>query len=314
MINPINGSWFEFQHHNILEGKYWNDICRKMTEAQWRDKIHEMNEFGMEYLVLMASALNDEAYFETDIYPMADLICHNPMEVMFGETEKLGMKVFVSAGFYGEWTRPYDNFIDPEVTKRAFKAMNQLCEKYGKYKSFHGWYLPDEAWINKYFDPLFIEFINKYSAEMHRLSKNYKMLIAPYGAKDCVVDDKFVKRLESIDCDYIAYQDEIGVEKSTAEQTKKYFENLKFAHDKAGRAALWADVETFKFEGKVYHSALVAPEFERLKAQLESVSPYVEKILVYTYECTFNKPGTSAFIGDPNTTKLYTDYKNFFNL
>ena len=314
MIKPIKGSWFEFQHHNVPEGKYWNDVCKKMTEIQWRDKIREMHEIGMEYLVLMASSLKDEAYFVTDIYPLADLVCRNPIEVMFDETAKLNMKVFVSAGFYGEWTKPYDNFVDPQVTKRAFKAMNQLCERYGHYSSFYGWYLPDEAWINKNFDPLFVDFINKYSAEMHRISSKYKMLIAPYGTKDCVVNDEFVKRLESIDCDFIAYQDEVGVEKSTPDQTKRYFESLKIAHDKAGRSALWADVETFKFEEQVYHSALVATDFNRLKAQLESVSPYVENILIYTYECTMNKPGTSLFIGDKNSTQLYFDYKNYFNL
>lgn len=314
MIKPINGSFFEFQHHNKPEGKYWNDVMRSMTEVQWRNKIKEMHELGMEYLVLLASALYDEAYFETDIYPMAPLACPDPIGVLLDETDKLGMKVFMSAGFYGEWTKPYDNFVDPDVTKRAFKAMNTICERYGHNKSLYGWYLPDEAWINKYFDPLFIEFINKYRAETLRLNPDFKMLIAPYGTKDCVHDDEFVRRLETIDCDFIAYQDEVGVEKSTPDQTKRYYESLRKSHDKAGRAALWADVETFKFEGQVYHSALISPDFTRLKAQLESVSPYVDEILVYTYPGTFNKPGTDAFIGEPGSTKLYTDYKEFFKL
>lgn len=314
MIKPINGSWFEFEHHNKAEGKYWNYILRNFTESQWRNKIREMRELGMEYLVLLASSLYDEAYFETDIYPSSPHACPNPIGVLLDETDKLGMKVFMSAGFYGDWQKTYDNFVNPDVTKRAFKAMNTICEKYGHYSSLYGWYLPDEAWINKYIDLTFIDFINRYRAESLRLNPNFKMLIAPYGTKDCVIDDEFVRRLETIDCDFIAYQDEVGVRKSTTDQTKRYFEGLRKAHDKAGRAALWADVETFQFEGDVYTSALVSPEFSRLKAQLESVSPYVDQILVYTYLGTMNKPNTDTFVGVKNSEKLYTDYKEYFAL
>ena len=53
--------------------------------------------------------------------------------------------------------------------------------------------------------------------------------------------------------------------------------------DKAGRAALWADMELFDFEGDVYRSALVPANIDRLERQLASVSPYCDEILVYQY-------------------------------
>ena len=52
-IKPISGSWFEFQHPGGKEGVYWDKDLRQFTAAQWREKIREISETGMEYLVMM---------------------------------------------------------------------------------------------------------------------------------------------------------------------------------------------------------------------------------------------------------------------
>ena len=88
---------------------------------------------------------------------------------------------------------------------------------------------------------------------------------------------------------------------------------LKKAHDKANRSKLWADVEVFTFEGDVYKSALLPANIERLKKQLEAVSPYVEEILIFEYQGMFNKPGTIAFCGHPDSIEYYKDYKKLLD-
>ena len=65
---PITGTWFEFRHHNTKEGKYWNDTLHNFTEEQWRAKIREMKEAGLDQIALLATALKDKAYFKTDIF------------------------------------------------------------------------------------------------------------------------------------------------------------------------------------------------------------------------------------------------------
>ena len=130
------------------------------------------------------------------------------------------------------------------------------------------------------------------------------MLWLPYGFP-------FGVRQGMMDCDFIAYQDEIGVQKSQPEDTAAYYEALRKAHDKAGRAALWADMEVFEFEGQVYRSALLPAEFSRIERQMTSISPYVDEILIYQYEGMFNKPGTKAYCGHPDSIKLYNDYAEF---
>lgn len=322
MIKRITGTWFEFHHHNLPEGIYWNPTCRQFTDAQWEEKIGEMDSIGLKYIVLMASAMvypdSCEAYFDTDIYPRAAMAASDPMEALFRAADRHGMKVFIGTGFYGFWQDTYNNMTSPEVTKRAFKAMEQLYAQYGHHTSFYGWYLPDELGIAPYYPNEFIRYTNLYTAHGKSFDRTLQVLIAPYGTNMLKADDCFVSQLERLDCDIIAYQDEIGVRKSHPHETPAYYESLRIAHDKAARAALWADMEVFEFEGDVYQSALIPASMERIERQIQSIAPYADEILIYQYLGLFNKPGTSAFCGHPQSTRLYSDYatwlKNNFSI
>ena len=111
----------------------------------------------------------------------------------------------------------------------------------------------------------------------------------------------------------VAYQDEVGVKKTTEDKTASFYASLKKAHDAANKSRLWADVEVFTFEGDVYKSALLPANIERLKKQLEAVSPYVDEILIFEYQGMFNKPGTIAFCGHPDSIQYYKDYKKLLD-
>jgi hypothetical protein len=101
------------------------------------------------------------------------------------------------------------------------------------------------------------------------------------------------------------------VRKSTVTETSAFYQGLRKAHDRAQKAKIWADVEIFEFEDEVYNSALMPASFDRVLRQLEAVSPWVDKILVYQYQGMMNKPGSAAFAGSPASTKLYSDYLNW---
>jgi len=310
----IKGTWFEFEHHSTIEGTYWNDSLYQFSEANWRNKIKEIKELGMEYIVLLASSLNNEAYFNSTVYSKSKHKTTNLIETLLDGAEKLELKVFLSAGYYGKWQNPYSNMIDEAVTKRAFTAIKELYEKFNSYKSFYGWYLPDETAINPYFQEAFINYVNKYSDYFKILDKTKKVLIAPYGTRLLSTDEYFINQLKNLKVDFIAYQDEVGVEKSTTEETGEFYRKLKIAHDKANGPALWADVELFEFEGEVYNSPLLPASFERVSKQLEQVSPYVETILVYQYIGLMNKDNSNIILGNKEkSVKLYNDYKKFLN-
>ncbi len=310
MIKPILGSWFEFQHHNKPEGKYWNPTCANFTSKEWDDKVKEIAELGMEYLVLMHVALDFKAYYQTDVFPHADIACFDPVEVVFTAADKYGLKVFIGNDFFGQWDSPHI-IQDPDSRRLRLRAIGELYSKYGHHPSFYGWYWPNEAYINRYFNEDFINYVNECSREARRFTPYGKILIAPYGTRVAVPDDKYVQQLETMDVDIIAYQDEIGVQKTKVTESAAFYEKLREAHDRVPHVKLWADVEIFEFEGQVYRSALIPADFERILKQFEAVSPYVDKILVYQYQGMMSKPGQKAYAGHSEAGNLYTKYYNW---
>lgn len=321
MQKPIIGTWFEFWHHNPAEGKYWNPICREFSAEQWEAKVDEIASVGMKYIVLLSTAISypdhSESYFHTDIFPFADMACKDPMSALLNAADRNGIKVFVSTGFYGNWADTFNNMISPEVTSRGFKAMDQLWAQYGCHPSFYGWYFPDETCINGHFLPEFIQYVNCYAEHAHKIAPNTKTLIAPYGTNILVADDEYVEQLRQLDVDIIAYQDEVGVQKSKVEDTAAYYKSLRAAHDKAGRAALWADMEVFEFEGQVYRSALLPASPERWTKQIESIAEYVDEILCYQFQGMFSQPGSIAYCGHPDALNNYralAEHNKKFNI
>ncbi|MFC2126651.1 DUF4434 domain-containing protein [Bacteroidota bacterium] len=304
----IQGSWIEFQHHNKKEGKYWNATCASFSAEQWEAKIKEMAEIGMEYLVLLCTALDFKSFYPTKIFPPWKIGCDDPVEVVLAAADKFGIKFFISGGFYGEWTDP-KIFSDKEAKKKRLAAIEEIAGIYGHHKSFHGWYWPNEAAINPYFRDDFMKYTNECSSLARSLTPDSKILIAPYGTRLVKPDDNYIKQLDTLDVDVIAYQDEVGVKKSIPEETPAFFEGLRKAHDRVGKIALWADVEIFDFEGEVYRSALIPAPFNRILKQIESISSYVDTILVYQYQGMMSKPGSIAYAGHPNAAKLYGDYR-----
>lgn len=285
----IKGTWFEFFHHSKVEGQYWNPQCRSFTGDQWRELVRRIAGEGMEYLVLMCTSLcyhdHAESYFPGGPYPFPkEMVCKNPMEVLMDEASRLGLKVFMSCGFYGDWTRARDNMRDPAVRRRAFDAMERVWTLYGSYGSFYGWYLPDEIGIDGHFPQFFIDYVNAYSAFLRQLTPDKPLLIAPYGVAKIAFDEQFVEQLRQLDCAFVAYQDGVGIADGGVETAAEAFRKLKDAHDAAGGAKLWADLEVFRFEGDAYRSALLPAEPERIRAQIDALAPWVEKILIYQYQ------------------------------
>lgn len=309
-IKPMTGSWFEFQHHSTVEGVDWNPACARFTAAQWDTKIKEIAEGGLQYLVLMAIAVYYRAFFQTDAYAQWELGCPDPIETVLTAADKYGIKFFIGGGFFGDWES--DGIITDLVgEKKRLRAIEQVAARYAHHASFYGWYWPDEAFLNPYFSPEFIRYVNLNSGLVRRLTPKLKTMIAPYGTRVVIPDDKYVRQLDALDVDIIAYQDEVGVRKSKTTETSKFFEGLRSAHDRSQKAKLWADVEIFEFQGETYKSALMPAPFDRVLKQLEAVSPWVDEILVYQYLGMMNQPGSPAFAGSPQSAELYSDYQRW---
>jgi hypothetical protein len=309
-IQPIAGSWFEFQHHATVEGVDWNPALVRFSARDWEAKVEEIAEAGLEYLVLMATAVYYRSFYDSKIYPKWQLACADPLEAVLKAADRCKVKFFIGAGFYGNWMSE-TVVSDPVAEKQRLASLGELAERYGHHQSFYGWYWPDEAYIHPRYSPEFIHYVNLLSAEARRLKPKAEIMIAPYGTREAAADDEYVRQLDRMDVDIVAYQDEVGVRKSKTTETAAYYERLRKAHDRSQKARLWADVELFEFEGATYNAALVPAAFSRVRQQLEAVSPYVDKILVYQYLGLMNKPGSKVFAGRADSAQLYSDYQQW---
>ncbi len=311
MKRKIDGTFFEFKHHNLAEGKYWNNALDNFQTEDWKNKVREISELGMEYIVIMATALYDRCYFKSSVFPFADIPCSDPIEAVLSQADECGLKVFLGNGFYGDWTKAHRNITDKEIISRSFKAMEELTALYGNHKSFYGWYFPDETCIILRFSKDFTEYVNLCSAFCAEITPDKKTLIAPYGTNLALANERYIRNLAELDVDYIAYQDEIGVRKTSVKRSAKIFERLRKAHDKAGRAELWADIELFDFEGIVYKSALLPSSIDRISRQIENVAPYADKILCYQYPGIMNPSDSFSHAGHLDSVRLYNEYKKY---
>lgn len=307
-IKPIIGSWFEFKHHHDGEGKYWNSTLPQFSDQQWKTLIKDMSEAGMEYLVMMSVADNGKTFYPSTLQPRYDYASPDPIEAVLSAADEYGIKFFVSNDFWSDYRNVDKMMTDKEISILREKGMEEVAARYAHHKSFYGWYFPNETGIFNTLDDTTVNYVNRCSKKARELTPRAVNLIAPYGTKSIRYNDAYVRQLERIDIDIMAYQDEIGVKKTKAGTAGKYYESLYRMHSKAGRARLWADLEVFEFEEDVYHSALIPANFERILTQMEDISPFVENILIYQYVGLMNRPGSIAKVGHERAEKLYTDY------
>lgn len=315
MLKPILGSWFEFHHCLKTEGTYWNPALAAFTCEQWREKIREIAGIGMEYLVLMHVAEDGLAYYDTPLCGKHQIACENPLEAVLSACDEFGVKFFVGLGYFTPGGSPYERLNDPQETRTRLREMSVLTELFGHHDSFFGWYWPHETYTCPGFCDPFIEYVNNCSREARKITPQAKTLIAPYGVRVVVSDDRLVRELERMDCDIIAYQDGVGVRTNRPEELPAFYEGLRKAHDRAPKTALWADMEIFEFEGEVGgKSPLIPASFSRIERQIESIAPFVDTILVYQYPGMMNRPGSKAFAGHVESPRLYTDYVRWLSV
>lgn len=80
MITPITGSFFEFEHPNLAEGKYINPALASFAEEDLRAQISDLAALGIDTLVLLATALRERAYYSGSIFPQPEhFFCKQPL-------------------------------------------------------------------------------------------------------------------------------------------------------------------------------------------------------------------------------------------
>ena len=313
VIKPIRGSWFSIYWYDRRH-YYWNDACLRYTDEQWDLLIREMAELGLEYLVMCNVASHGYSVYDSRVLPKLEMASDDPLEAVMAACDKYDVKIFLNNDYYkDEFYFKINEMFEPELMRGRYQMLQEVAEKYSHHKSFYGWYWAWESQLEPYFPDHFMKYVNDTTKEARLLTPNAKFLTAPYGTRHATNDATFVRQLEKLDVDIVAYQDTVGCYAMGIEQSARSFEILRKVHDQVPQRALWADVETFTWEGKdnVAETPLIPAEFSRLEAQLAAVSPYVDNILVFIFEGLFSKPDSPTYTGYDKAGQYYTEYVNW---
>ena len=151
--------------------------------------------------------------------------CDDPLEAVLSAADECGIKFFVSNDFWGDLDA-YNMMLDKGVQTVRFQAMEEIAERYSHHACFYGWYFPNEAMLQPYFVDACVNYVNETAAFAQRLTPNCVNLIAPYFIKEARFDDHFVRQLEKMNIDIIAYQDGVGVNHTSLEDSAKFYEIL----------------------------------------------------------------------------------------
>ncbi len=308
---PITGSWLDVHHPNPREGDYWNETTGRFSAADWSVKIGEMAALGMDTIVVTSVILRGKTFYPSDyLPPWPGLACADPLGAVLAGAGHYGLRVFLGAGYFSDNTGAARPANAAERRGRREVPL-ELVRQYGENPSFHGWYLPVEAGINGHFPDDYLSYTREMSDHCRAAAPGKPILIAPYGTRTIIPGTTFRRQLEALPVDFVAYQDEVGVRKTTPEELPCIFDRLHELHRDLP-IPLWADMEIFDFEGRTYGSPLVPAPFPRVRRQLHALSPRVEKILCYQYPGLMNPPHGHAFAGHRDSTALYAAYREWW--
>lgn len=284
---PIKGTWVVLSLPDF-------------TPLQWETLVAECHDLGMEYLVIHFVAMNGKAFYASELIPRAGGKTPDPLEAVLAAADKRGLKVFVSNGFTG---RGESSQTDAKAEELRRAVTREIAAKYAGHTSFHGWYWPDEAAIDRHYKDSYLAYVADCNKLARELTPKARTLIAPYGTRRVADDEEYRKQLRALDVDIIAYQDEVGCHRVGAFDNPWVYRRLRRIHDDVPKVKLWADMETFSLP------KFVPAPFARVRTQIEGLSPFVDTILIYRYQSTLAPTESSTPSNWPAANVLYRDYR-----
>ncbi|GHT61118.1 hypothetical protein FACS189451_02470 [Bacteroidia bacterium] len=315
IVKPVRGTWLNLPYQDV-RNKYMNPPHLDMTNPDfWEQKVKEYSEMGLQYLIIMAVADEQKAYYPSGfmkpVYPSGR---KSPVEAIMDAADQYGMRVFMSCG----WAINQDDDLrKPEIRAIQQQIMSETATLFGHRKSFYGWYLPVEDSLEPYLSDHAIDAVNTLAAKARQLTPDAQIMISPYGICHADFDNrKFGEQIKKLKVDIIAYQDEVGCvrEPMPMQRMKEHFKQLAEIH-KGTPIRLWANVESFTWEKGTNsrESALIPAAFPRYLSQITGVSQAgVEEVVSFAIYGIYDNPQSPMPFGQPiESAKVYRDYRDW---
>ena len=293
------------------------------VERELRRGVDAMHQLGIRVLIYTYPEWYGKFYypskltfFDRDIQDTArgSSCLADAVGAVLSQAEKNGQHVIVGLGRNGdlhllwEFEKPDWPERNKQAVEVAKKVAAELWSKYGKRKSFYGWYLTHEmndlARSAAYYDP-----VAQFCKE---LAPDKPVLIAPAGTPIWPTEVIRASRV-----DIFAPQDAVGAgympfvytydpAKRIAELDRIYA-GYRRLFEGTGKH-LWTDLEIWEMDGKSGYANSYPPKMERVRQQIEAQMRHVDMLTAYSYFGFMQHPGTAPVQRDERASKLYNDY------
>lgn len=306
-ILPVTGSWINLYYQDV-RNKYTNPEIMDNTDPEmWRQKVRDMHEIGVDYLVFMAVANEGKADYPSSIMPRGYQASKtSPVSAIMETADSLGMKVFLSIG----WAFSQDdNIRDKKILNRQIAIMQELAAIYKDNKSFYGWYLPVEDCLGPVLSEHAVKAVNALVDKAHKLTPDKKTMISPYGIFNSDFDNpKYAEQLGKLRVDIINYQDEVGCvrEEFPMSRLKNNWMRLKAIHEKTG-TEIWANCELFTWEKGLNsrESALIPAAMPRVMSQFAAATKAgASCITSFMVNGVWDANKSAYWLGQPHWSKI----------
>lgn len=288
---------------------------KSFTDADWKAYVRAMAAAGMRTLVVMSTHqyinYQDEnralhAHFDSVRFPKTDITAQDPIAAILEEAAARDVKVFLGIGC------AYGN-------RGSVEEVDEVYERYGKYSAFYGWYQAKECNM-QHFDIEEWGFLEVLAKRMRSHAPVKPILNSPYEMPGPEIVE-YIRRIDF--CDILMPQDWVGQKRLNLAQSGEMLRILKPTYEAVGKH-LWANCEAFNFTEVENVNAetgtnFMVPRFrdggmdgeEGFIQQIETVRPYVEKILCFMLTGLFLPQGFTPPAGGPLAEKQFREYTEY---
>jgi len=248
-------------------------------EKEWESDFKAMKAAGIDTVVIIRAGYKDKI-----IYPSKALKInadYDLAELFFTLGDRYGMKLYLGTYDSGLYWIKGPSEKEVELSKLFIE---ETLERYGKHKSFYGWYISQEVGkhefnIGRYYPPV--------AAKMRKDTPEKPILISPFlwgrkMTKDFLEPEAYTKEWDKLLALLPGCFDAMAFQVAAAEiyEIADYLKGLKGLADKY-KVKLWGNVETFSTE--LPTKGFYPIDIRDLKRKLEIVEPFVEKVITFEF-------------------------------
>lgn len=306
-----------------------------LTDAQIRAKLEECRACGFELLIPTLVAEHGLSMAPSRVLPPLKgsmfsyraRVTGQPMilpegrdlfATLFAECERLSLGVFMPTGTLSPekpgshlmWPYPATEWFTPAMQERNARFIVELAERYGLYRSFHGWYISDEM---KWSIDEHAFLVSAIATACRRAKPGVPIVMSPSPAHQSeqhrgLTDPRQVAKL---DVDILSPMDSGGLCHKQTALSAEDFRTIERSHQqtaaacKAAGKRYWSNVELFTYADSHPASVRSAPA-DRVRQQLEIASRYAERLACFQYFSLVDAPQSKVPLGGEGATLLHS--------